>query len=63
MSFVQLVQRTYSCEKLPRGVDPVFEFELAEHEELVGIVHSWRRDYSERKTVDHIVVCWVAVRL
>lgn len=63
MSFVQLVKRTFSDVRRPRGEEPVFEFDLADQEEIVGTFHYWTTDYADRATVDHHIAVWVAVRL
>lgn len=63
MSLVQLTQRTYHDEKTGRGETPFFEFDLLEHEKIVGVFHYWTTDYEDRKTVDHHLCVWVEVRL
>lgn len=63
MSLVQLVQRQAEHLRRPRGEKPVFEFDLLEHERIVGIFHSWQADYRNRETVDHYCIVWVEVRL
>lgn len=57
---VQVGQRHARVEKLERGVKPVFELELEDHQSIIGVYHSWEADYRTRKTVDHHAIFWVA---
>jgi hypothetical protein len=63
MPFTQLHKRSYSVLRAARGEQPVFEFDLLDHEQIVGVHHYWEADYESRATVDHHIVVWVAVSL
>jgi hypothetical protein len=63
MSLVQIVKRSASVERLERGEKPVYEFDLKENEQIVGVFYEWETDRASRSTVDHHISVYVAVRL
>jgi hypothetical protein len=60
---VQLVKRRYRLDRAPRGQEPVFDLQLGEHEQVVGVAFEHTADHPDRQTVDHVVWVWIAVRL
>lgn len=49
--------------RVERGRDPVFQFDLGDHQEIVGVAHYWQDDRVDRITVDHVMTVWVVSRL
>lgn len=63
MDLVQVTTVHAGAPRLPRGQRPVFELELAEHQQIVGVQNYWQTDLESRETVDHHANFWVATRL
>lgn len=59
----QLTQQTFSALRQPRGAKPVFDIQLDEGREIIGVFHAWITDHLDRQTVDHHVTLWVFVKL
>ena len=62
MSLVQLTKVTLSCERVPRGQNPVFQLDLDDDRRIVSVEYYWSVDQEHRQTVDHFVVVWVEWR-
>jgi hypothetical protein len=62
-TLVQLSLRKVTDPRVERGVQPVFQMDLEDHERIVGVEHYFTTDYHDRKTVDHHASVWVEVRL
>lgn len=62
-NFIQMTVRKFEDNRRLYGSEPVFQFNLQDHEQIVGVKHygSTKYDNNERKTVDHWIEVWVAV--
>lgn len=62
-NLVQITTVHSRVDGIERGARPVFELQLEDHQQLVGVQNHWTVDRDSRKTVDHHANFWVATRL
>lgn len=62
MTLVQVSIRRVEVPRVPRDQSPVFELILEDNQRVIQVEHR-TRDYSDRKTVDHVAEIWIEARL